>query len=343
VPTAAFISFRLGRSDGVSVVAATWMRCFHTLGFETTTVAGDGTADALIPGLALDADDPPPVADVATALAGADLVVVENLLTIPLHLGASELVARVLAGRPAVLHHHDPPWQRDRFAHITRLPATDPAWAHVVINDLTRRQFADRGFDAVTIHNGFDVAQPLGDRTAARRRMGADDDEVLVLHPVRAIERKNVPAALAITADLRGTYWLPGAAEEGYDDVLACLLSHAEVPVRRDPPPGSMADAYAACDVVVFPSTWEGFGNPPVEAAIHRRPAVVGDYPVARELRRYGFRWFGTGEADAVRRFLAAPESRLLDHNRAVVARHFSEEVVVGRLEALLRSRGWLP
>jgi glycosyltransferase involved in cell wall biosynthesis len=258
-------------------------------------------------------------------------------------MGASDVVAGVLAGRPAVLHHHDPPWQRERFAHITRLPAHDPAWAHVVINDLTRRQFADRGMEAVTVHNGFDVAQALGDRATARRRLGAGDDELLVLHPVRAIERKNVPAALAIAADLGGTYWLPGAAEEGYDDVLACLLSRAEIPVRRDPPPGSMADAYAACDVVVFPSTWEGFGNPPVEAAIHLRPAVVGDYPVARELRRYGFRWFGTGETEAVRRFVHDPDTRLLDHNRAIVARHFSEETVVRRLAELLGSRGWLP
>jgi glycosyltransferase involved in cell wall biosynthesis len=95
--------------------------------------------------------------------------------------------------------------------------------------------------------------------------------------------------------------------------------------------------------VVVFPSTWEGFGNPPVEAAIHRRPVVVGDYPVAGELRRYGFRWFGTGEVDAVRRFLREPDPRLLDHNRAIVARHFSEAHVVERLAGLLRSRGWLP
>jgi glycosyltransferase involved in cell wall biosynthesis len=319
------------------------MRCFRALGFETTTVAGDGPVDTLIPGLALDAHEPPPAADVAAALVGADLVVVENLLTIPLHLDASAVVAHVLAGRPAVLHHHDPPWQRERFAHVTRLPATDAAWVHVVINDLTRHQFDDRGLKAVTIHNGFDVAQPLGERAAARRRLGAGDDELLVLHPVRAIGRKNVPAALAIAADLGGTYWLPGAAEEGYDGVLACLLARAEVPVRRDPPPGSMADAYAACDVVVFPSTWEGFGNPPVEAAIHRRPAVIGDYPVARELRRYGFRWFGTGEADAVRHFLREPDGELLDHNRAIVARHFSEENVVRRLADVLGSRGWLP
>ena len=49
----------------------------------------------------------------------------------------------VLRGRPAILHHHDLPWQRARFAHIIELPPDDPAWRHVTINDLTRPQLAE--------------------------------------------------------------------------------------------------------------------------------------------------------------------------------------------------------
>ena len=42
-----------------------------------------------------------------------------------------------LRGRPALLHHHDPPWQRDRFAHVTELPVDDPAWRWHVGLDAT--------------------------------------------------------------------------------------------------------------------------------------------------------------------------------------------------------------
>ena len=50
MPTVALVSFRLGRHDGVSVVAATWERVLADLGWTTTTVAGDGPVDHLVPG-----------------------------------------------------------------------------------------------------------------------------------------------------------------------------------------------------------------------------------------------------------------------------------------------------
>jgi glycosyltransferase involved in cell wall biosynthesis len=341
--TVAVVSFRLGGSDGVSIVAATWQRVLERLGLRVVTVAGDGPVDRLLPGLALDAAEPPPATDVDAALADADIVLVENLCTIPLNLPAARAVAASIRGRPAILHHHDPAWERPLLAHITELPPSDPAWRHVAISETARHAFHARGIDAVTIYNAFDVDAPDGDGAATRASLGVEARTRLLVHPVRAIARKNVPAALRLAADLSATYWLLGPPEEGYGPELAQLLASAPCPVIHRPPPGSMADAYAAADAIAFPSTWEGFGNPPIEAAIHRRPVAVGHYPVAEELRSFGFRWFEPDQAGALDHFLAAPDEALLDHNRALARLHFSLARLAADVEALLRAAGWMP
>jgi len=57
-----------------------------------------------------------------------DLVVVENLCSLPLNPAASAAVAHG-PGRPAtILHHHDLAWQRPHLAHHPP-PPDDPAWA----------------------------------------------------------------------------------------------------------------------------------------------------------------------------------------------------------------------
>jgi mannosylglucosylglycerate synthase len=300
------------------------------------TVAGAGPVDHLLPGLAWPvAADAPAVEDVRAALEGVDLVIVENLCSLPLHPAATASVAEALAGRAAVLHHHDLPWQRDRFAGLTGWPPDDPAWRHVTINDLSRAELAGRGIAATTIRNAFDLDQPLGSRTAGRAEAGFDDQEPVVVHPVRGVARKNVPAAVALAGRLGAAYWLTGPAEEDYGPELARILATAPGRVVHRSPT-SIADAYAAADAVVFPSTWEGFGNPLVEAAIHRRPLAVHLYPVAGELRRLGFRWFTADDPAPLAAFLAEPDPSLHDHNLDVVRRHFSLDRLRGDLTRLL-------
>ncbi len=337
--TCAIVSFRLGMADGVSVVAARWGRILERLGFRVLTVAGEGPVDRLLPALAIGAPEPPDPGEVSAALADADFVIVENLCTIPLNLPAARAVAAALAGRPAVLHHHDPPWQRERFAHITELPPDDPAWRHVTINRLTEAQMAARGISATTIYNPFETDAPPGDRRGTRRLLGVATDELLIAHPVRAIARKDIPRALRVCEDLGGTYWLTGPTEEGYGPTLRHLLSEARCRVLRQPAP-RVADIYAAADVVVFTSLWEGFGNPPVEAAIHGRPAIVSGYPVADELRALGFRWFDPDDLDPLRANLASGDNELLAYNRRVVEEHLSMEVIGNQIADLLAHTG---
>ena len=95
----AVVSFRLGGHDGVSVEARKWARALHDLGFTTRRVAGvieDGGApdDTVLPALAIGADTALDPAALAAALDGADLVIIENLCSLPLNVDAARSVAK---------------------------------------------------------------------------------------------------------------------------------------------------------------------------------------------------------------------------------------------------------
>jgi len=343
-PAAAIVSFRLGGSDGVAVEAVKWAGALETLGFDITTVAGEGPVDRLVPGLAIGAPEPPGAAEVRDALDGAELVVVENLCSLPLNEGASAVVAEVLRGRRALLHHHDLPWQREQYAGYPP-PPDDPSWAHVTVNERSARELARVGMEASVVRNAFDVDAPGGDRDRTRRALGVEAGVRLVLQPTRAIPRKNVAGGIALAEAVGATFWLLGPAEDGYGPELERLLARARTPCLTGPAapwtPGHIADAYAACDVVVLGSTWEGFGNPAIESAVYRRPLAIGTYPVAAELAAFGFRWFAHDDPASVSAFLDAPEESLLEHNHRTARAHFALRDLPGRIGRVFESAGW--
>jgi glycosyltransferase involved in cell wall biosynthesis len=331
------VSYRLGAADGVSVTTAQWVRALRRLGARVRTVAGDGRAGVIVPGLAMDATRPPSAAQLSAALGDADLVVLDNICSLPVNRAAGEALAEHLAGRPAVLRHHDLPWERADYDGLRGWPPLDPAWLHVAISNLARHELAHRGIPAVTIHHGFAPPRRALRRGGVRRALGVGPDELLVLQPTRAIPRKNVATGMAVAAALDGIYWLTGPAEDGYQPELDRLLGAADQPVRRGLPAGAdMAAAYAACDVVVLPSSWEGFGLPLIESALHRRPLAIGSFPVASEIAAFGFRWFDVADPAPLRRWLGDPDPTLLDHNEKIAQRHFGVAALSRRLAGLL-------
>jgi glycosyltransferase involved in cell wall biosynthesis len=334
---AAIVSYRLGTADGVSVTAAQWAGALRRLGMGVRTVAGDGDPDVTVPGLALDAASPPSRRALAAALDDADVVIADNICSLPMNIAAGEAVAEYLRGRPAVLRHHDLPWERERYADVTTWPPDDPGWRHVTVNELARSELAARrGIEATTIYHGFSEERRPEARAPARAALGVGS-ELLILQPTRAIPRKNVHVGLAVAEALGATFWLTGPAEDGYADELGRLLARARVPVRRRLPAGvDVAAAYAACDAVVLPSSWEGFGLPLIEAALHRKPIAVADFPVAAELRAFGFRWFPVDDPQQLERWLGSPDPALLDHNEKIAEEHFGIDALADRLGRLL-------
>jgi glycosyltransferase involved in cell wall biosynthesis len=333
------VSFRLGSFDGVSIEARKWIDAFRALGHEVLTLAGDGEADVVMSELAIRASDAPDIDKVTRVLDGADLVVVENMISLPLNVAARDVLYRVLNQRAALFHHHDLAWQRPEWTDEPA-PRDQPQWRHVTINDLSRQELHVRGLEASTIRNAFDPDPPLGRRDATRHALGLSDER-LVLLPTRAIARKNIPGAIHLAEELGAVLWLLGPSEDGYELQLEHLLAHAHVAVRRGLDEGlDIHDAYAASDLVVMPSTWEGFGNPVLESVTHRRPLAVYPYPVLQEIRSFGFRFFGLEDIPEIEAFLGAPDDDLLEHNLTIARQHFNLADLAERLAPLLEAWG---
>jgi glycosyltransferase involved in cell wall biosynthesis len=356
------VSFRLGGDDGVSVESTKWASALHELGFDVRQVAGElsgplGDDDLVVPGLAMEAASGAPSAEtIAAAIDGSDLVVVENLCSLPVNPAASRAVTAALGAHRGrvVLHHHDLPWQRPlaQYRELeTEFPPRVDGALHVTINHRSRRELAARGYDgAVTIHNRFDLDPPTKPprRDETRDALGFRADDLVLLQPARAIERKNVPGGVRFAAELQRAlpdrevrYWLSGPAELGYGPTLERVLEKSTVPTTVGRA-RTADDAYAACDAVVFPSTWEGFGNPTIESIAARRPLAAFHYPVLHEITAYGLRFFELDDAPALARFILEPEARLLDTNLRRARAAFSIAELPAAIDAAFNAHGWL-
>lgn len=353
---AAICSFRLGGTDGVSIEASKWEWALRTLGFSTRRVAGE-FADGLRPDdtwLAFLGIDPPPGAGIepdalAASLAGVDLVVVENLCSLPLNVNASVTTADVLEqheGR-VLFHHHDLPWERPHLAHLDAFPSRRPNSLHVTINEQARDALDRRGIESVVIRNAFDLDPDPGDRVGTRTAFGFVDEDLVVLQPTRAIPRKDVGSGIrfaeAVQAQMTDRtvhFWITGPAEDGYGPELDDLVRAGAVPITigRAPRP---SDAYAAADITVLPSTWEGFGNPVIEATIADCPVAAARYPVLRELLALGLQIPDINDVAEFVDGLRRPDAGLRASNRTCLEEHFDLRDLPDRISTAITAVGW--
>ena len=307
-----------------------------------------------------------------------DLLVTENALAIPLNLPLGLALTEVIAetGIPVIAHHHDFPWERQRFAVNSvgdyiraAFPPALPSVRHVVINSVQAQQLAWRtGLTSRVIPNVMDFDRPPGPPDAyadgVRGDLGIKPDEYLILQPTRVIQRKGIEHAIELTRRLGvpATLVITHAdGDEGTDyaervrefahllDVHVRFESEIVSVARGTTPDGrriySLADTFARADLVTYPSTIEGFGNAFLEAVYYRRPLVVNRYSVYEiDIKPRGFRvveldnYVTSAAIREARRLLEEPAlaAEWAETNFTLARRHFSFTVLEQRLSALL-------
>jgi glycosyltransferase involved in cell wall biosynthesis len=307
-----------------------------------------------------------------------DLLVPENALAIPMHLPLGLAITRLAAetGMPILAHHHDLPWERQRFlvnaaADIlaAAFPPSLPNVHHVCINTGQREQIARRvGRSARVIPNVMDFETPHQPsphvKAALRDDLGFAPDELVVLQPVRVIPRKGIEHAVELLARLDRPARLvishpsgdEGAEYEEHVRELARLLdvsiiwaaervAGARGSLTDGRATWTLGDMYDAADLVTYPSLIEGFGNAYLEAVYHRRPVFVNRYAIYDlDIRPLGFRniemngFLTQATVDRMRQLLDDPAriEEWTDTNYHLGLRHFSYEAVRRGLRAAL-------
>lgn len=235
------------------------------------------------------------------AAESVDLLIPQNALSIPMQLPLGVALARLASkGIPMVAHHHDFAWERERFYPNgveaileSTFPPIAPRLQHMVINSLAQQALLERtGARASVLPNvmDFEKRPPPGDGGAFRRYAGFGADDTVLLQPTRIIPRKSIELTLELAAQLADrtvrvvvTHPVLDQGSE-YADSLVRRSGDLGVDYRIAPVGGagqpSLADAYAAADLVTYPSRIEGFGNALLEAIYYGRPLLVNRYPV---------------------------------------------------------------
>jgi glycosyltransferase involved in cell wall biosynthesis len=406
------VSSRLFGVDGVTFEAAKWEAVLERSGHQVRLLAGDVdalrptaklvppmhfayppaarvTAAAFDPASDADAvrveidrlaDQLLPVLHAWIADQRIELLIVQNAWAIPMHLPLAVALRRLVEETriPAIGHHHDYWWERERFATCVvpeilerNFPPDLPGIRHVSINSLAARELRRRrGIASSVMPNVFEFTarRPRPHpavRRQLRRELGMGDRGLLVVQPTRVVPRKGIELAIELVGRLRDPRAVllitSPAGDEGLDYLveLERLAEQHGVHLRYAAdrfapdlegkplrPAHSLHDAYAAADLITYPSLYEGYGNALVEAIYYGKPIVVNRYSVYdADIRPLGFRFIEISGAITpatvreVRAALANPrrQAAIARHNFELGRRHLSYDLLQRRLSRWIR------
>ena len=303
--------------------------------------------------------------DLRAALTDLDVLIVHNALSLHFNLALTAALWELAEHRPARLINwcHDLSWANPLYQPLMRdaepwslLRRAHPRITTVCVSSQRLEEWRrlTAAQDAGTVvPNGIDLSALI--RTGSRTRaliegLGLEGVDAILLAPVRITRRKNlewaVEAASGVRASGRSVRLLvtgpPGPhnprsldyVEElrrrrsaaGLEDEVHFLFEQAAAGDETYPiDQATLADLYMLSDVVVLPSSSEGFGLPLAEAALVRAPVVCTDIPAFRELGSDGVHYVPldsgpAGFSKAVLEALDEPQTRLRRRLRTELA-----------------------
>ena len=280
-----------------------------------------------------------------------DLLIPQNVLTIPMHLPLGVALTEFLSETemPAITHHHDFYWERDRFLVNAVTDYLDMAFPHrghnirhAVINQQAQEQLSLRkGVSSTLIPNVFEFEReptPPDDYCAGfKKDIGLEEEDIIILQPTRIVPRKGIENAIRLVGRLDDPRCklviTHEAGDEGmeYQHLLEELAREEKVDlriiadritdVRQIDPEGrktyTLWDAYAHASIVTYLSTYEGFGNALLESFYFRVPVIINRYSIfIRDIEPKGFRLILTdglvtsGVIDRIRRLFDCADYR---------------------------------
>lgn len=308
-----------------------------------------------------------------------DGIIVENAFTIPMNLPLGVALVQVVLeqGLGCLAHHHDFYWERQRFlvgavddiVHYA-FPPPLPHIQHVVINTLAGEEFSRRtGLSCRVIPNVMDFANPPPPADDHARGLRADfgirDDQWLILQPTRVVARKGIEHSIELIKRLGPDRARLVITHSGGDEgdayprrirefaeflgVEVIFADHRIGETRGIDAAGqpiyTIGDAYSQCDLVAYPSEYEGFGNAFLEAVYYRKPVLCNRYAIYRtDIEPLGFRvvefdgFLSEATVREVERVLRDRDLRERDciHNYALGRDFFSYETVETELTSMI-------
>lgn len=251
--------------------------------------------------------------------------------------------------------HADWPWLERRAYRVILAHALARADRVITVSETMRREILGFAPDASisVVYNGLD-AQAFEDvtedeREVVRRRFDLPSDFVLAVGHLE--RRKNYPRLVEAIARLRDRGRSVPLVIVGNDSGDRAIIQQAidaaglssGVKILSRLTDAEVRGLYALCSLFVFPSSYEGFGIPLLEAMAASRPMALSDISVFREITQDQGLYFPPDDADAMAAAIdvglssTAERTRLVDYGRDRV-RAFGFPQLAGEIAALHRS-----